>query len=253
VKIDARRRTALTVLGGLLVMAIPTRVVWGLRSSALNEASAIREETSARQVELTRAKKAKANQPQLKAALAEMTAAMPATPDLQSLLDTLSTLAADTNVSWEVLSAAVPQIKTATTVSTEPTGSASSAATTVPSAGADSASAGGGDTGTPSAAASTGTSFAFDATVSGDDASVSAFLDRLRSIDRLVVVDKVQLNWNRSAAGTGGGVNARLSMRAFIWKGGAKAGAAAPSTTAVPTEGDAVPTTVRTVGTTVAP
>ena len=255
-RVDGRRRTAAVVLGALVVLAVPTRVAFGMRSSALAQASDVRQETASRQIELNRAKKAKANQPKLQTAFAELVAAMPATPDQQSLLDTLSALAAETSVSWEVLAAAVPQtVKTATTDSatTDPASTGRTPDTSLAPASADS-----GAVGAPATVASSAsTSFTFDATVSGDDASVSAFLDRLRSIDRLVVVDKVQLSWNRSTTGAGGGVNARLSMRAFIWKGAAKAGASTGSTTTASSVaadgGDQAAPTTGTVATTVAP
>jgi hypothetical protein len=83
---------------------------------------------------------------------------------------------------------------------------------------------------------------------------VSAFLDRLRTIDRLVIVDKVQLSWNRSVSGAGGGVNARLSMRAFVWKGAGKAGSSSTTaSSAAVAGGNQVAPTAGTVATTVAP
>jgi hypothetical protein len=179
---------------------------------------------------------------------------MPATPDRQGLLDTLAGLAKETNVSWEVLSSALPQPAKAT--ARDAAGDDSTVATTTPAPSASSA-----DSGTDTGAGASGSatsgaspSFAFDATVSGDDASVSAFLERVRAIERLVLVDKVQLSWNKSASGAGGGVSARLSMRAFIWKGASKA--TSTSTTVPPSgvakSGDKAAAAVSTVATTVA-
>jgi hypothetical protein len=236
VKLDRRNKILLGVLGVLFLLGVPGRLAWSMRSSAVSDAKAVREETAIKQIELARARKAKANEQQLTAALGELVLAMPATPDQQSLLDTLAGLAKETNVSWEVLSSAVPQ--SAKAAARDATGDSSTTAASAPATSADT-----GDTAAASSGSSAAnSSFAFDATVSGDEASISAFLERVRSIDRLVVIDKLQLNWDKTTGSTNGGVNARLSMRAFMWKGAATATTSTSTTVAGTTS--TTPTTV---------
>ena len=240
-KLNRRNKLFLGVLGALFLLAVPGRLAWSQRAAAVSDAQAIRTDTDSKRIELARANKAKVNRSKLDAALNELVTAMPSTPDEQSLLDTLAGLATETNVSWEVLSAAVPQgakaaVSSAATESDTPaeTKSGSAPGTTVPAGGS-------GDVATPAVTAASTPSFSFDATVSGDDASVSAFLERVRTIERLVSIDKVQLTWNKGAGATSTGVSARLSMRAFVWKAGAKAasGSATPATTVSATTGSA--------------
>lgn len=229
-KLSRRNKIFLGVLGALFVLAVPGRLAWSQRSAAVSDAQEIRTETESRRIELARANKAKVNRSKLDAALHELVTAMPATPDEQSLLDTLAGLAAETSVSWEVLSAAVPQgTRAAAAAATESDTPAE--ATNRSTSGTPPPADGSGDVATPAATPASTPSFSFDATVSGDDASVSAFLERVRAIDRLIAIDKVQLTWNKGAGATSAGVSARLSMRAFVWKAGAASGTATTATT----------------------
>jgi len=265
-------KLVLGVLGGLLVVALPGRFAWSMRSSALSKANDVKAATALKNAELAKARSLKAKEPQLENDLFRLGKAMPVEPEQTSLVDQLSAIAREANVKWTVLESGVPDVakKAAgssvaagagvpdTTVASAPAiAQASGAATAAKrtSGAADAINNADAATVVDAAPASGAIGFTFDSVVIGNEGSITAFLDKVRTLDRLVVIDKLLFGWpeSKSSDQSDGGLRLRMTLRAFTWAGGksttattsavaatgtdAKAASAAATVAAGPTAG----------------
>ena len=253
-------KVVLLVLGGLLIVALPGRFAWSMRSSALSKTNDVKAATALKNAELAKARSLKAKEPELENDLFKLGKAMPAEPEQTSLVDQLAAIAREANVKWTVLESGVPDIakKAAgsssaagsatpdTTVATVPAGAASAAKRTSGAADAinnsDAAAAG-----VDAAPTSGAIGFTFDSVVIGNEGSITAFLDKVRTLDRLVVIDKLLFGWpeSKSSDQSDGGVRLRMTLRAFTWAGGKSTTATTVSVPAGPAGPAQAPTTAK--------
>ena len=222
-------KVVLGVLGALLVVALPGRFAWSMRSSSLSKTKDVKAATALKNAELAKARSLKAKEPQLQNDLFQLGKAMPVEPEQASLVDQLAAIAREANVKWTVLESGVPEVakKAAgssaasaapdTTVASVPAGAA-----TRPSGAADAITSADATTGVDAAPVGGAIGFTFDSVVIGNEGSITAFLDKVRTLDRLVVIDKLLFGWPESKSGdqSDGGVRLRMTLRAFTWAGG---------------------------------
>ena len=252
-------KVVLGVLGALLVVALPGRFAWSMRSSSLSKAKDVKAATALKNAELAKARSLKAKEPQLQNDLFQLGKAMPVEPEQASLVDQLAAIAREANVKWTVLESGVPEVakKAAgsssgasaapdTTVASVPAGAA-----TRPSGAADAINSADATTGVDAAPVGGAIGFTFDSVVIGNEGSITAFLDKVRTLDRLVVIDKLLFGWPESKSGdqSDGGVRLRMTLRAFTWAGGktTTATTAVPSAAQAGTDAKAAGSTAATV------
>lgn len=225
---DERRRLLLFVLLGVAVVALPGRLAWSMRSSAVGEADAVREQARSVRERVTIAQRNETNRAKLIHQLEVLGKAMPAEADLPSVLDALAQLATASGVVWQGSTQTPPAnrdaarpggTETPTTVRTtvpevEPS------ATTAPA---------GAEPGTATTVAEAGPvpvtgSFTIDVDVAGTTDALTSYLDQVRSLTRLITVERLALTWN-SQTDARLPVTAHLTLKAYTWAGAPRGGA----------------------------
>ena len=203
-------KIVLGVLGALLVVALPGRFAWSMRSSSLSKAKDVKAATALKNAELAKARSLKAKEPQLQNDLFQLGKAMPVEPEQASLVDQLAAIAREANVKWTVLESGVPEVAKKAAGSSTAAGSATpdttvasvpAGAATRPSGAADAINSADATTGVDAAPAGGAIGFTFDSVVIGNEGSITAFLDKVRTLDRLVVIDKLLFGWPESKSG----------------------------------------------------
>lgn len=228
---DARKRVLLLVLLGVAVVALPGRLAWSMRSNTVDQTDQLREDVRAVRERVTLAKRDDANQADLKEQLALLGQAMPADADLPSVVEALASLAADSGVSWRSSSQAAPAVREAARSGTDQT------TTTVvrPAAGAADAVATGNDTTattTPADAAGAPTpvtgSFTVEVDVAGTAEALTTYLDKVRTMTRLITVERLSFAWSEAGANAKV-VTAHFSLKAYTWAGAPRPASVATS------------------------
>lgn len=225
-----RKRTLLIVLVVVAVAAIPGRIAWTMRSSTLTEASDTREEVRRLDEQVAQARRDEARAGELRDQLQALAAALPAEPDLASVVEQLQAVADESNVTFVSSSQAVPNVAPARAVPTTET-------TDPDAAGATATSTPAGDGAADATAGPTSSNFMVEIDVTGTKSNLAAFVEKLRSLPRVLTVERLQWTWQEGPTGGADAqvVTAHLSVRAYTWSGAAKAVAAAEGGAATPT------------------
>lgn len=226
-----RKHVLLAVLVVVAVAAIPGRMAWSMRSDAAAEADTVRAETAELQARITKARKDQKRSAELNAQLEALAAALPPEPDLASVLEQLSALATEANVSWTTSAQNQPIVVRETRADDEdtvPTTTAAAGAATATAAADDAAPAG-----PPTS------SYLLEVDLEGTPGNLTTYLEKLRSLPRLITVERMTWTWREGASGQPNSqlVAARVTLKAYTWTAAPKAvpGAAPTSTPATPT------------------
>lgn len=219
---DERRRLLLLVLVGVAVVALPGRLAWSMRSSALDEADAVREQARGVRERVILGQRNETNRAKLVHQLEVLGRAMPAEADLPSVLDALAQLAAASGVVWQGSTQTPP----ATREAARPTGSEAptTVRTTVPEVEPSATTTPtGASPGTATTVAEAGPvpvtgSFTIDVDVAGTTEALTSYLDQVRGLTRLITVERLALTWN-SQTDARLPVTAHLTLKAYTWAG----------------------------------
>ena len=233
-----RKRMLLGVLVIVAVVAIPGRLAWSMRSSSLTKASETRDEVHRLQDQVAQARRDSARASELNDQLQALSAALPAEPDLPSVVEQLEAVARESNVSFVASAQTPPSARDAkataaadgtTTTAPATTGKVSAADGTEESSGAASGAS------APTAASSASSSFLVEVDVIGTSSNLTAYLEKVRALPRVLTVERLAWTWQEGATGGAGtqAVTAHFSIRAYSWAGATRAlpGAVAVSPT----------------------
>ena len=162
---------------------------------------------------------------------------MPADPDLPSAVEQLQALANEANVTF---------VATAQTPPTAGRDAASASPTTTTASAAKSGAKGATPTGSsvpsdqepaaPSPSTSASTSFLLEVDVAGTASNLTAYLEKIRSLPRLLTIERLAWTWQDGVAGGTGNqtVNAHFTIKAYSWPSAPRTVPGAASTTATP-------------------
>ncbi len=224
---DDRKRVLLLVLLGVAVVALPGRLAWNMRSGTVDQTDQLREDVRAMRERVTLAKRDETNRADLEEQLALLGRAMPADADLPSVVEALASLASASGVSWQSSSQAAPTVREATRAGSD----ATTSTTARPAAGTADAVAAGNDTtatttadGAASAPTPVTGSFTVEVDVTGTPQALTSYLDKVRSLTRLITVERLSFAWNESA-GSAQAVTAHFSLKAYTWAGAPRSAA----------------------------
>ena len=239
-----RKRMLFGVLVVVAVVAIPGRLAWSMRSSSLTKASETRDEVHRLQDQVAQARRDSTRAGELNDQLQALSAALPAEPDLPSVVEQLEAVARESNVSFvasaqtppssrDAKAAAAAADSTTTTVRASATGKVSAADGTEESSGSSAAGAASSATGAGGSASS---SFLVEVDVVGTSSNLTAYVEKVRALPRVLTVERLAWTWQEGATGGVGSqaVTAHFSIRAYTWAG---------ATRALPGAAAAVPTT----------
>jgi Tfp pilus assembly protein PilO len=95
------QKLVLGVLGAVVFLVVFYQFSWKARANTLNDASSVRTEIQAKQADVAAAKKAKAQEPANRAALAQVQAVLPSSSDAQGVIRTLTALASSSSINWK--------------------------------------------------------------------------------------------------------------------------------------------------------
>lgn len=229
-----RKRVLLFVLLAVAVAAIPGRMAWSMRSDAAAEADSTRLQVGELQDRIVQARADQKNAAKLNEQLTALAAALPPDTDLASVVEQLAALAKEANVTWKSSAQNQPVDKRETTATTDEDTVPTTAA--APAGAADGAASSSDTTAAVSAATA---SYLVEIDLEGTPANLTTFLEKMRSLPRLLTVERMTWAWRDGA--TGGSntqlVAAHLSIKAYSWTGAPKTlpageGAAAGDSTA---------------------
>ena len=223
-----RNRLLLFVLLAVAVVAIPGRLAWSMRSDALTKASDTRDEVQHLQDQIAQARRDQARTGELADQLAALGAALPADPDLPSVVEQLQALAKEANVTFSASSQTQPAA-----IKDTRTADDTAATTTATTARAGLATAS--DEEPAAVVTSSTTSFLIEVDIVGTRSNLTAYLEKIRALPRMLTVERLAWSWRD---GTTGGANtqavtAHFTVKAYSWAGAPKTttAAAAPTTT----------------------
>ena len=226
-----RKRVLLVVLVVVAVVAIPGRLAWSMRSSALDQASETRDQAHLLEDQVAQARRDKARAGELNDQLQALSAALPAEADLPSIVEQLQAVARESNVSFVSSSQTPPAARDARATTDATT-------TTPPTSSKASSSSDGSDDGSGSAASASAAagpasaSFLVEVDVVGTASNLTAYLEKLRSLPRVLTVERLAWTWQDGTGGAGAqAVTAHFTVRAYTWAGATKA---VPGATTVP-------------------
>lgn len=207
-----RKHVLFIVLLVVAVVAVPGRMAWSMRSDAKAEADATRQETEDLEVRIVQARRDQARSGVLNTQLQALAAALPPDPDLASVIEQLAALSREANVTWKTSAqnqpvAAVREASSADEEDTTPTTVAA------------------GSTDTTAAPTPAATSYLIDIDLEGTPANLTTFLEKVRSLPRLLTVERMTWAWQDGATGQPNSqiVSAHLTMKAYTWSGAPKA------------------------------
>ena len=249
-----RKRLLFGVLVGVAVVAIPGRVAWSMRASSLTKASETRDEVHRLQDQVAQARRDSARANELNDQLQALSAALPAEPDLPSVVEQLEAVARESNVSFVASSQTPPSTRDAkaaaaaadSTTTTPPatTGKLSAADGSDDSSGAGTAGAASAATGAASSASS---SFLVEVDVIGTASNLTAYVEKIRALPRVLTVERLAWTWQDGATGGAGSqaVTAHFSIRAYTWAGATRALPGATATPSTAARSTGTPTTTK--------
>jgi len=219
---DDRKRVLLLALLGVALVALPGRLAWNMRSSTVDQTDQLREDVRAMRERVTVAKHDQANRADLQEQLALLGQAMPADADLPSVVEALASLAAASGVSWQSSSQAAPSARETTRTGADATTTTTAARSTAAAAAAVAAGTDTTATTTADGTAATPTpvtgSFTVEVDVTGTPQALTTYLDKVRTLTRLITVERLSFAWNESA-GNAQPVTAHFSLKAYTWAG----------------------------------
>lgn len=216
-----RKRILFVVLLVVAVAAIPGRMAWSMRSDAAAEAAATRVQVDDLRTRIAKARVDQKKSAELNEQLGALAGALPPDTDLASVVEQLAALAKEANVTWKASAQNQPTDKRETTATSDETVPATAAEGTRSETLAE---AGDQSTDTTAVATAATSSYLVEIDLEGTPANLTTFLEKLRSLPRLLTVERMTWAWRDGA--TGGSntqlVSAHLSIKAYSWTGAPK-------------------------------
>ncbi len=221
-----RKHVLFVVLLALAVIAIPGRMAWSMRSDAVDEATATRDQVRDLEDRIAQAHRDQRNSVQLNEQLKALAAALPPDADLASVVEQLAALAKEANVTWKTSAQNQPIVlRESASGATEADGVTPSTAARRSTPDTSAVSEGGDQTTDTTTAAPTSSSYLVDIDLEGTPANLTTFLEKLRSLPRLFTVERMTWAWRDGAAGGSNTqvVSAHLTLKAYSWSSAPKA------------------------------
>jgi hypothetical protein len=253
------KKIVVVALALVAFVLLPFKIAKGKGDATAKKTAAVKQQITDMETSLKTARKANAAKNDNVKKLDELSVKMPSKADEQGFILQLEALAGQSNVQWMSSSFVVDDVAstTATTVATTTTVAGAKAATAVPAAPK------GGQYGDR-----VSSSFVVNIEIRGSFAAQMAYLENLRSIDRLFTVDKLELAPERTqtAAPQSGSttpttapaatspdtpIHANITLRVYTWSGPGASDAKPTPSSAATTTPASIPVT--TAATTAAP
>lgn len=228
-----RRRALLLVLLAAAVVAIPGRLAWSMRASTMASTDDAREQVRRLNEQIAQARRDQARSGELNDQLQALGAAMPADPDLPSAVEQLQALANEANVTFVATAQTPPSAGKEAAASVAAATTTTSAAKSQAKGVAQSGSSAPSDEEPATAPSSSSTSFLLEVDVAGTASNLTAYLEKIRSLPRLLTIERLAWTWQEGVAGGAGTqtVNAHFTVKAYSWPSAPRAVPGAPSTT----------------------